>query len=259
MRSILVHAEPGPSGQARIETALSLARTNGGHVTLLVDTPVSRYVAVDGMGGGFVATEALKEAIAGDDAFAREVDAHLAREDVCCDVVRAERDPIDALGSAARLADVVVVARREALASDLPLSVRCPVLAVNPDEMLCFPLSRVVIAWDGSTEAANAMRASVQLIGGAQVALVTVKDVAKELLAIDALEYLSRHGISAEQRVVERKGPVEETIAREIDALQPQLLVMGAFGHSRLREFLFGGVTRYFLDNPGGPALLLAH
>jgi nucleotide-binding universal stress UspA family protein len=59
--------------------------------------------------------------------------------------------------------------------------------------------------------------------------------------------------------VVERKGPVEETIAREIDALQPQLLVMGAFGHSRLREFLFGGVTRYFLDNPGGPALLLAH
>ena len=131
MRSILVHAENGPAGRARIETALSLARTKAGHVTILIDTPVSRYVAVDGLGGGFVATDALKDAISADDAFANEIDGHLARGDVCCDVVRAERDPIDALADAARLADVVVVARREALASDLPLSVRCPVLAVN--------------------------------------------------------------------------------------------------------------------------------
>lgn len=259
MRSILVHAEPGASGRARIETALSLARSTGGHVTLLVDTPVSRYVAVDGMGGGFVATDALKEAIADDDAFAREIDAHLAREDVCCDVLRAESDPVEALGNAARLADVVVVARREALASDLPLSVRCPVLAVNPDELLTFPLTRVAVAWDGSAEAGTALRAAVQLMAEAEVTVITVQDTDKDLPAADALAYLSRHGIKAEHRVIVRSGAVEETIAREMAQLKPQLLVMGAFGHSRLREFLFGGVTRYFLDNPGGPALLLAH
>jgi len=59
--------------------------------------------------------------------------------------------------------------------------------------------------------------------------------------------------------VVERAGAVEETIARELARLRPQLLVMGAFRHSRLREFLFGGVTRFFLEEPAGPALLLAH
>ena len=259
MRSILVHAEPGSAGQARIETALSLARSTAGHVTLLVDTPVSHYVAVDGLGGGFVATDALKDAIAGDDAFARRIEAQLSRGDVCCNVVRSETDPLDALGDAARLADVVVVARREALASDLPLSVRCPVLAVNAEEPLCFPLERVAVAWDGSAEAANALRAAVPLLAGAEVTVVTVQETARDFPATDALAYLSRHAIKAALEVVERLGAVEETIARELALLRPQLLVMGAFRHSRLREFLFGGVTRFFLEEPGGPALLLAH
>jgi nucleotide-binding universal stress UspA family protein len=259
MRSILVHAETGPAGRARIDTALSLARATGGHVTLLVDTPVSRYVAVDGLGGGFVATDALKDAIADDDAFARQMDEHLARGDVCCDVLRAERDPIDALGDAARLADVVVVARREALASDLPLAVRCPVLAVNADETLCFPLARVAVAWDGSAEAANALRSAVPLLKDAEVTVITVENTAADFPATDALAYLSRHGIKAELEVVAKSGGVEETIARELAKLRPQLLVMGAFRHSRLREFLFGGVTRFFLEDPSGPALLLAH
>lgn len=259
MRSILVHAEVGSAGQARIETALSLARTTGGHVTLLVDTPVSRYVTVDGLGGGYVATDALKDALEGDDAFAREMDAELAREDVCCDVIRAESEPLDALTEAARLADVVVVSRREALASDLPMAVRRPVLAVNAGEALQFPLERVAVAWDGSTEAANALCAAVPLLAGAQVTVVTVQDAAKDFPATDALSYLSRHGINAELQVVERSGPIEETIARHLASLRPQLLVMGAFRHSRLREFLFGGVTRFFLESPRGPALLLAH
>ncbi|MFC3172885.1 universal stress protein [Novosphingobium bradum] len=259
MRSILVHAEAGPAGRARIDTALSLARMTRGHLTLLVDTPVSRYVAVDGLGGGFVATDALKDAIAGDDAFAREIDSHLARGDVRCDVVRAERDPIDALADSARLADLVVVARREALASDLPLAVRCPVLAVNAEETLTFPLTRVAVAWDGSVEAATALRSAVSLLGDAEVSVITVENASADFPATDAVAYLSRHGIKAELKVVERVGAVQETIARELGLLQPQLLVMGAFRHSRLREFLFGGVTRFFLDEPAGPALLLAH
>jgi len=154
---------------------------------------------------------------------------------------------------------VVVVARREALASDLPLAVRCPVLAVNSDEPLDFPLARVAVAWDGSAEAANALRSAVPLLGGAEVTVVTVQDAAADFPATEAVAYLSRHGVKADLRVVQRSGAVEETISRELAQLRPQLLVMGAFRHSRLREFLFGGVTRYFIEEPGGPALLLAH
>jgi nucleotide-binding universal stress UspA family protein len=89
--------------------------------------------------------------------------------------------------------------------------------------------------------------------------VITVENTAADFPATDALAYLSRHGIKAELEVVEKAGGVEETIARELAKLRPQLLVMGAFRHSRLREFLFGGVTRFFLEDPGGPALLLAH
>lgn len=260
MRSILVHADASPAGRVRIETALSLARTTGGHVTLLVDTPISRYVAVDAMGGGTVAAEAMKDAIADDDAFAREIDAHVAREDVPCDVLRAEAEPVDAMSDAARLADVVVVARREALASDLPVAIRAPVLAVNDDAPLCFPLTKVAVAWDGSAEAAYALRCAVPLLAQCgEVTVLTVENAPEGFPATEALAYLSRHGIKAELQVLQRLGAIEETLARELVLLEAQLLVMGAYKHSRLREFLFGGVTRYFLEDPSGPALLLAH
>lgn len=260
MRSVLVHAEAGQAGSSRIETALSLARMTGGHVTLLVDTPITRFVAVDAMGGGTVAAEAMQEAVAEDDVFARQVEAHVARGDVPCDLVRAEADPIDALGEAGRLADVIVVSRGSVVAGDLPLATRGPVLAVDSAGPLCFPLAKVAIAWDGSAEAAYALRCSVPLLAGAgEVRLLTVEDAPSEFPATDALAYLSRHGVRAELQVVQRIGSIEDTLAREVELVQAQLLVMGAFSHSRLREFLFGGVTRHFLECANGPALLLAH
>jgi len=99
----------------------------------------------------------------------------------------------------------------------------------------------------------------VPLLKDAEVEVLTVADVPAEFPATDALRYLSRHGIRAELQMLNRMGAVEETLARELILRQTQLLVMGAFSHSRLREFLFGGVTGYFLEHPQGPALLLAH
>lgn len=260
MRSVLVQTDASPAGKVRIETALSLARVTRGHVTLLIDTPISRFVAIDAMGGGTVAAEAMKEAIAEDDQFAREIDVRIAREDVPCNVLRAEAEPVDAVSDAARLADVVVVARREALASDLPLATRAAVLAVNDDAPLCFPLAKAAVAWDGSSEAAFALRCAVPLLAGCgEVTVLTVEDAPEGFPATDAVAYLSRHGIKAELQILQRLGAIEETLARELVLLEAQLLVMGAFKHSRLREFLFGGVTRYFLEDPGSPALLLAH
>lgn len=260
MRSILVHADASPAGTARVETALSLARSTRGHVTMLVDTPISRFIAVDAMGGGTVAAEALKEELARDDSYAAALDTRIAREDVPCNVVRTEGEPIDSFRDAARLVDVVVIARRDALAGDLPLSIRAPVLAVNDDAPLGFPLTRAAVAWDGSSEAAYALRCAVPLLAEcAEVTVLTVADAADDFPATEACAYLSRHGIKAEQRVLKRIGAIEETLARELVLLEAELLIMGAFKHSRLREFLFGGVTRYFLEDPSGPALLLAH
>lgn len=260
MRSILVQADASPAGAVRLDTGLSLARMTSGHVTLLVDTPITRFIAVDAMGGGAVAADAIHEALAEDDAYAEAIEARVCRGDVPCDVARAEGEPVDAMADRARLADVAIVSRLDALASDLPLVTRCPVLAVNSDRPLCFPLSRVAIAWDGSAEAAYALRCAVPLLGGgASVTVLSVEDAPAEFPATGALSYLSRHGIAAELTVLERRGAIEETLGRELVLLDAELMVMGSFSHSRLREFLFGGVTRYFLEHPNGPALLLAH
>ena len=50
-----------------------------------------------------------------------------------------------------------------------------------------------------------------------------------------------------------------DALAAGVARVQGQLLVMGAYGHSRLRDYLFGGVTRYFLAKGAGPALFLGH
>jgi len=77
--------------------------------------------------------------------------------------------------------------------------------------------------------------------------------------AEDALCYLSRHGIHAELRRLDRAALTpEEILERTAKELAPGLIVMGAYGRPRLRETLFGGVTRYLLEAAPAP-LLLAH
>ena len=260
MRSILVFADRSSAMEPRLETALSLARCRGGHVTVVVDTPVSRYIAMDPMGGSYIASEALGDALAKDDAHAAEIEAHLAREDVPFDVVRCEDDPVEALAGAARLADLVLVSHNCPFAGQLALTARCPVLVVRDGKQLAFPLGVGVVAWDGGDEAALALRYAAPLLREAgAVHVLTVDEKPRGFPATDALRFLSRHGVSAELHTLSRQDTTEETIDMAARGLGADLLVMGAYGHSRMREYLFGGVTRYFLEAPQAPALLLAH
>lgn len=259
MRSILVHAQQGVAGEARVQTALSLARMTSGHVTALVDTPVNRYTAVDGLGGTVVAVDAMREAIAADDSYARLLEERLAREDVPCDVLRAESEPVEALADAGGLADVLIVSRADGIAADLALTVRGAVIALGT-QPLAFPLASALVAWDGARESCAALRASVPLLAGCgRVEVVTIASAGLAWPATGAVEYLSRHGICAEHESLERTGAVEDILAAELARRGSDLLVMGAYGHSRVREFLFGGVTQGLLERGGKFALSLSH
>jgi len=260
MRSILVYADRGPSMDARLETGLALARANGGHVTVLVDTPITRYVAMDPMGGSYVASAAMEQALAEDDMHAADLEKRLNRDDVAFDLMRSEEEPLDALVSAARLADLVILSRSSALAGELALTARTPVLVLPDQSELKFPLDCACIAWDGGNEAALALRSAVPLLAGCpEVHVLTVKEKPGGFPAVDAVSYLSRHGIKAEMEELARTGSTEETLGSAIARHGGQLLVMGAYGKSRMREYLFGGVTQYFLEGCRKPALLLAH
>lgn len=274
MRSILVYADRTAAMAARLETALSLARMTNGHVSVMVDTPVARYTSIDPMGGGFIAADELAQSLARDDAYADEIEARLAREDVPYDVIRCEDEPVDALADAARLADVVVLSRGCDFAGTLALSTRCPILLVpgSGGDLMSgadtydpavsgsrLPVGRACIAWDGGNEAAAALRAAVPLLVGADVHVVTVHEKRGGFPSTEALRYLSRHGINAEYLEIARVGSTEESVAATVARLQVDLLVLGAYGRSRMREYLFGGVTRHFLDSVTGPMLFMAH
>lgn len=260
MRSILVNADRKPASDARVETAIDLARQLGGHVTVLVDTPVSRYIAMDPMGGSYVISEALDRARADDDAAAVAVEARLSRGDVPFEVVRSEDDPVPALAAAARLADLVVLSRSSGMVGEVALTARAPVLALPDDAAATLPIRRAVIAWDGGEQSAAALKAAIPLLASCQlVKVVSVTEKPGGFPATDALRYLSRHGIHAEFEELARHGSTEETLALAVQQAHAELLVMGAYGKSRMREFLFGGVTAYFLANAGAPALLFAH
>lgn len=260
MRSILVHADRSPALEARLETALSLGRAMNGHVTVLVATPVARFISVDPMGGSYLASEALDRAIADDEAMATTIRDRLASQDVPFDLLHSESEAVDAIALAARFADVVVLSRDADLTGQVALTCRTPVLVVEHDHILRFPLERACIAWDGGNEAAGALRHAAPLLAACgTVNLVAVTEKPGGFPAVDALSYLSRHGVKAELHEVARTGSIEESLAAAVGRLGADLLVMGAYGKSRLREFFFGGVTRYMLEDLARPALLLAH
>lgn len=124
-------------------------------------------------------------------------------------------------------------------------------------------LGTVLVAWDGGRSAAAAVAAALPaLISARKVIVLTVlneKASARAGAPNDLIRHLARHGVAAEAMEFDsagaKIGSVFDHVALRTEA---DLLVMGAFGHSRAREFVLGGATRSMLESPPVP-VLLAH
>ena len=260
MRSIVLPADRSSGFAARLETALTLARAHRSHLTVQIDTPISQFIVADMFTGVVIGVDAMREARAADVLLGERLDAKLSREDVPFDIEERTDDPVDAIGDVALLADLVVVDLAFVRLSELLVRTPTPVLALPAATRPATLQGVAVVAWDGSKAASRALRAAVPLLRGfAAVHVVTVTPRNRlERTSTDVLHYLSRHDIHAEFREIACFHSVEESLAAETRAVGAELVVMGAYGHSRLREFLTGGVTRYFLT-AGESALFLAH
>jgi nucleotide-binding universal stress UspA family protein len=169
----------------------------------------------------------------------------------------------------AGLADLIVVNLRLAsgtvpdmrsIASEVVLRAGKPLLAVPEPSRGVDLMGHAMVAWDGSDEASAALQAAIPLLRLAhRVTIVEIVDGSVTTPAEEAAAYLSRHNISA---AIHPKHPNVPSAAREIlklvKLLDADYLVLGAFGHSRLREAIFGGVTRHMLTESPVP-LFLAH
>lgn len=130
-----------------------------------------------------------------------------------------------------------------------------PVLFLPPGGDLATPVKRVLIAWDGSREAARAAHDALPLLKAASAVEIVVidpdklPDIDAPLAGTDIAGTLSRHGIHANVTTASKGShSTAEAIAAQIKASNADLLVMGAYTHQRLREWLFGGVTRAFIE-----------
>lgn len=170
------------------------------------------------------------------------------------------------------LTDLVVVGQddpdhgqpfRAALIEALLFQAGLPTLIVPYSGARAFSADKAVIAWNGSAQAARALRAAMPLLSMSKSVLVAIVDEgappSDEAQGADVGAYLARHGLKVEVRTVanahEGAGRALLNLAADEAA---SWLVMGAYGHSRIRQFLLGGVTRTVLGNATIP-VLMAH
>lgn len=136
-----------------------------------------------------------------------------------------------------------------------------PILVVPYIHKAGLNLDRIVIAWDGSKNAARAVADAEPFIARAkQIEIVTVSPDTKptgDIAGIDMAHHLSRHGVNVELRnLTVDDGDVTNSLLSYVADNPTGLMVMGGFGHSRLREFVLGGVTRGMLKSMTVPTLL---
>ena len=152
---------------------------------------------------------------------------------------------------------------RDALIEALLFQAGLPTLLVPYSGANAFRADKVVIAWNGSSQSARAVRAALPLLAMAKSVLVAIVDEgappSDRIQGADIGTYLARHDLDVTVRTIanahEGAGQAILNLAADEDATW---MVMGAYGHSRIRQFLLGGVTRHVLASATLP-VLMAH
>lgn len=265
MKSILLPVFGDSGFESRLQAALAISRQFGAHLTCLQTFP-DAGLAVSGFGEATVYYTKLVDEIEQTQRAERAaLDARLAKEDVAWSWVQFGMDPAHALTSQARLSDLIILSNVAGASlprcpepADVVLRAPVPSLVVPQDAVPLDLAAPVMIAWNGSPEVAAAVRGALPLLKGAAVFLVEVGDPDRDYPAAVAATYLSRYDIHATIQGLTPKGEIDETLFAAARGLGAGLIVMGAYGHTRLREAMFGGATRDMLGRSSVP-LLMAH
>jgi nucleotide-binding universal stress UspA family protein len=273
LKTILVHVTNDEHGARNLDVACRLAERFDAHVTGLhvmyldvVPAYDSPYVQVP--------LEILE--------FKREVDQknadgakaifdkRLAQTGLSNEWRVASGEIVLELAHQSRYADLTVVSNLDpeeapvsiaTLPADLVLASGLPVLGVPTVAPGTTVGKRILVAWTASPESARAVHDAMPLLKAADSVdiLVVGKNEPDRLLGADIATHLARHGVKAEVEQVEAVNtPVEDIILSSVKAHGADLIVAGAWGHSRLREWVLGGVTKYLLGNAAVP-LFLSH
>ncbi len=284
IKSILAIASTPESAPSVMEAAFSAGRLMQAHVTVLHVRPdpasAVPYVG-EAMAGALV--EEMMEA-AERDAHERAEATRVAFEALIADQGVSLRDDPPAQGalSAAfriddggepdivaavgRLTDLIVAGRPVAEAEQPSMVTLNAALMEAGRAVLMVPRSataalgaNIAIAWNGSPEAARAVHGAMPFLDRADsVTILSGPDAGGDCDAGALARYLAWHGISASTAEVRghHGDEVGQSLLNHCDQRAVDLLVMGAYTHSRLRQLILGGVTRHVIDHASIPVLL---
>ena len=259
----------GGEGDRRIVAAAASVAEAFGAELACVYAPADVADLIPWMGDGFMggvqatAVESIRQAAAEGEASARaivESCGYDKKSFVCL------KSPVwSALAMEGRLADVIVfddsAARGKGSLAEIFQQVvaneQRPTIVARPGLKVG---GTVAVAWDGGKEASRAMRTSLPLLQkAARVVILSVPTASSRKCDPPRLQaFLAARGVTAEIEVLEATGEAGPILVKAAKSMEADFLVAGAFGHTRLREFIFGGATRTFF-NADAPSLFISH
>jgi len=272
-RDILVHLDDSHSSAGRLDAAVTLAQAHGAHLTGLYVLPVIDSALYGAAYAGPAVADIDLEAVE------RRAQEHEAEFRAATDQVGVRAEWRCVSGDAAhqlilhgRCHDLSVLGQTDpqepyslsaGAGSQVILGVGRPVLVIPYIGAAPTLGERILLAWNGSREAARAFNDALPLLtAAAKVSIVIIDpaagaDAENNGAAAAMRLHLARHGIAATP-VELPAGDIDvgdELLSRAADE-GADLIVMGAYGHSRLREIVLGGTTRHLLHCMTVPVLM---
>jgi len=275
LKNLLIHLDHSTGCQNRLQTAFALARDFEAEITGLFVVPdyivpsyVEAQISVDLIAD--VTEKAIARAEETLEGYRKLADK--AGVKMQARVVEGQVIPI--LREHSKYADLLLLGQDQpddpdnasyGLADALLFEGGCACLVVPHSGKLAAPGKRILLTWNASRESAHAMRAAMPLLARAETVVVLSSEpdyldaetARGHPHAEELMHFLKSHGIESTSGGIDDPGlAAGEAILAQAAEMNADMIVMGAYGHARLREIILGGVTRDLLKQSPVPLLL---
>lgn len=263
-KDLVIYIGEDKSCQHRIDAALTLAKRHGARlkaIAFALNWPIPSYVGVEipidySVAGQELSRKTAVDVVAKFEKAAKKSGIEFVSEIIACDVSRTPAQ----MAFHARLGDITFIGQPDpddndtgyyqALLDGVLFASGRPVYAVPYIGQSGHKMRKAVVAWDGGGKAARAVNDAIPLLKDCEEVTVLVINPGQRSSAhgenpgVDIAAHLGRHGINATVNIEVSDNLTPATvILNYLSDAGADLLVMGAYGHSRLREWAFGGVT----------------
>jgi nucleotide-binding universal stress UspA family protein len=277
-KDLLVHIDASAASEHRVKAALALAKRQGASVTgvaLALESTIQTYVGIDFPAGlsqqqQEIVRQSADVAIKAFESAARDAGVKCTSHLIACGATKAPAQ----LSFYARHADITFMGQpkfdepgasfQEALLEGVLFASGRPVYIVPYIGRFQVDARKAVIAWDGGKKAVRAVNDAIPLLegrGGEVIVLVINAELRKgahgDRPGEDIAAHIARHGLKVRvERQTIKEVSTDAAILNYLSDASADLLIMGAYGHSRLRERAFGGITNEILQQMTTPVLM---